>query len=277
MGLHISSGGFGCGRESDEFEHFQDTGGQVRCLIIGLDYHYSPGNELTAITDGKNMERICELGDCHDVTVMYDTFQRTDPLFPTRPNVKRVLRELGERSADEDFVVIFYAGHGENLPDAPPMDEEDGFDEAFVLPGPRGEIAAEHFFVDDDFTLLLKENFSSETRILLIFDCCHSATLADIDSFNWEDHRICSFSACQDHETSTDTGRGGLLTIAIQKAINELAVMRGDQEYSLQSVFDKLQYHAVRISNDQKVELMHANMDPELTPWPLPRPWWKVR
>lgn len=274
MGSHLAGGGCGCQTEHEHFEPFQDTGGEVRVLIIGCNYPYSPANELTGVTDGENMERICQAAGCTDVTCMYDTMSKTSPLFPTAPNMKDAIQEIGSRTSDDDYFVLFYAGHGENLPDAPPSDEADGFDEAFVLPGPRGEIAPEHFLVDDDFVKIMKNAFSQHTRILFIFDCCHSATLADIDSFHWDNHRVCSISACQDHEESTDTGAGGLLTIAIDRALGELALQRGAKEYSLQSVFERVEVHAEGIADDQKVEMMHANLDPVLTPWPLPRPWW---
>eukprot|EP00928_Gymnodinium_smaydae_P063591 TRINITY_DN47122_c0_g1_i1.p1 TRINITY_DN47122_c0_g1~~TRINITY_DN47122_c0_g1_i1.p1 ORF type:complete len:285 (-),score=66.20 TRINITY_DN47122_c0_g1_i1:104-958(-) len=271
---NLTSGGLGCFTEKVDFEPFQGTGGTVRVLIVALDYEYSPGNELTGTRDGQNMERICSQARCDDVTCLYDRFERKDPRFPSRANVKRALKELGARTKPEDFFVFFYAGHGENVPDHPPLDEADGQDEAFVLPGPRGEIAAEHFFIDDEFVHTIEDSFPKDCRILCILDCCHSATMADIDSHHW-DHRICSISACQDHEESTDTGSGGLLTIAIEKTLAELSVSRGEQEYSIKSLYDRVVKYAAGISREQGLELSYANMDPEETPWPLPRPWWR--
>jgi len=278
MGANASSCGFGCDGEDDQFQPFQDTGGQVHVLVVALNYAYSPGNELTALEDAKTMLRICSQAHCEDVTTMLDTVKRDDPQYPTRHNVTKQLREIGSRTQPDDFFVFFFAGHGMNVPDHPPLDEEDGQDEALVLPGPRGEIAPEFFMIDDELVAAIEDSFNPATRLLFLFDCCHSATMVDIDTHQWQ-HRVCSIAACQDSEESADTGSGGVLTLAIESVMGALAVSRGSKEYSMLSLYDEVEKKgaalARRQGHKQELSMMYANMAPELTPWPLPRPWWR--
>lgn len=283
MCLFLKQGGFGCwSQEDEEFKPFQDTGGKVRVLIIGMDYKYSPGNELTGSIDARHFSKLCQQAEVEDVKEMYDSVQdvgKHSSDFPTRENVIRELQAFGRRTRPQDYFVLFFAGHGENVPDHPPLDEEDGLDEAFVLPGLRGaklDINMKHWYIDDQFVETIEASFHKSCQMLFIFDCCHSATLADIDSHQWA-HRVISISACQDNEEATDTGRGGVLTRSLEKTIRDLAVSRGKTEYSVESVFDGALPYASRLGEgEQQIELQHANCNPALTPWPLPLPWWKL-
>lgn len=273
---NLTSGGCGCASEATEFEPFRETGGEVRVLIVGMDYQYSKGNELTGIKDAKYMRRICEQADVEDVTFITDEGGPESEDFPTAGYLKEVMRDIGSRCTKDDFFVFFYAGHGENVPDQPPLDEADGLDEALVTPGPNGEIGdPKHMFIDDDFAHCIEKFFNHHTRILLLFDCCHSATMADVDTYRWNRaRRIVSISACQDDEESADTGHGGILTISMDKAMGELSMSRGAEEYSVQSLFDLVVGYAGSISREQELHIQSHGCAPELMPWPLPRAWW---
>lgn len=145
----------------------------------------------------------------------------------------------------------------------------------FQLPGPNYELQRRFCLVDDDFAEILDCAFYEETRILVITDCCHSGTLADVDTHDWGDRRICSFAACQDHEQSTDTGRGGVLSKAIEYAVRELAFTKGKKEYSLYQIWKRILRYARRLEIDQLPVMTYANIDPKRSAWPMPQAWWK--
>jgi len=276
MGQNLSAGGISCyAEEVGEFEPFLLSGGLVRILIVCLNYHYSPANELTAITDGISMEKMASQSRVEDVTFMRDDVPTNTPLFPTAPNVLSMIRKIAQRSRPEDYFVFFYAGHGENVRDAPPSDEDDGFDEAFCTPSLSYTLRQRYFLIDDQFSMCLERSFHPDTKILVLSDCSHSASVCDIDSRVWNRHRICSISACQDSQVSVDTGAGGYLTLAMEKAIADLAIKFGEQEYSVQTLYNRMVKQGKRLSARQNMNLMHANFDPQLTAWPLPRPWWR--
>jgi len=253
-------------------------------LIVCCDYQYIPSYALTSIRDGNNMRRIARKAGVEDITFMRDDVPPSDPLFPTAVHLREALRGIGERSREEDYFVFFYSGHADSVKSSVLAkyatvdeleEEEDGMDECFQLPGPGREFAWRYFLVDDDFAEALDESFDEGVRILVITDCCHSGTIADVDTRDWGERRICSFAACRDWEESTDTGRGGVLSKAIEYAVRELAFTKGKKEYSLHTIWSKVRRYARRLETDQEPRMMCANLDPKLSPWPLPQAWWR--
>ena len=94
-------------------------------------------------------------------------------------------------------------------------------------------------------------------KILVLADCCHSGTIADIDSYHWGERCICSVTACQDNETDCDTGHGGMLTIAIKNAVAELSFKT--VEFSIQALFDNvIGYVKKKVGKAQHVQLKHS-------------------
>lgn len=275
------SGGLGCIGEEAEFEPFRLTGGVVRVLIVCLNYS-NTRLPLEAILDGDNMKRICDLAEVQDVTIMRDDLAIDNPLFPNVKNIRRSMADIGKRCKANDYFVWFYAGHGENVPDAPPEDENDGFDQAFVLPEQRSGKAdfKDHsaWLIDDLFALTVDESIPKECRVLAINDCCHSGTICDIDTYSWK-HRVIAIGACQDDQESIDTDGGGALSLCLSKAMEQLSWERGAKEYSIKSIYDKAVAYLPKIhpraAEIQQMSLQYANCDPEYTPWPMPHPWWK--
>lgn len=264
-------------RNSTDFEPFQNTGGEVRVLIVGCGYRYDPKNSLAGIRDGLNFQRICRTAEIRDVTFMRDDLHCHDLLFPTAEHVLRAIAEIGRRCNPEDFFVFFFAGHADIVEDVS-GDEEDGFDSFFCLPGPNYEsgkgVFHEYGLLDDDFASALDESFDEDVRLIVIADCCHSAGIADVDSFDYS-HRICCISACQDAEESSDLGFGGVLTISIEKAVAEMSFRMGAQEYSLLAFWQIVDRCIRRLAKNQSPSIMCKNMDLASTPWPMPQPWWR--
>jgi len=272
-------GGLGCEDEDEEFQNFRGTGGVVRVLVVALNYAYSK-QPITCIQDGEAMERMCRQAEVSNITFMRDDLKASNPLFPSKKNILDQLRQIGQQCSPNDYFVWFYAGHGENVPDDPPADEDDGQDEAFVLPDVSGKASFrdhEPWLIDDQFALAIDKLIPVTCPVLCINDCCHSATICDVDSYCWR-HRVISISACGDDEESVDTDAGGALTISIRKAMGDLALKRGKKEYSVQSLFDQAMGHLREIPGaiDMHTFVMQfANCNPSVMAWPLPHPWWK--
>merc|ERR1712187_70830 len=93
--------------------------------------------------------------------------------------------------------------------------------------------------------------FIEDVRFLIITDCCHSGTIAEVDSHDW-DRPVVSFAACRDWEEATDTGRGGVLTKGIEKAIRELSFVKGREEYTINSVWKRVQRYAAMLEREQE-------------------------
>merc|ERR1712048_1393344 len=111
-------------------------------------------------------------------------------------------------------------------------------------------------------------------KILVICDCCHSGTICDIDSFCYH-HDIYQIAASQDNEEAEDTGRGGLLTATLRRTIRELSVKHGENEFSMQNVFDGCKRRAENMTDQQELSFRFSGPDPNSVAWPLCFPWWE--
>lgn len=245
---------------------FSASGGVVRLLMVGLNYEGSD-HELTGISDCKNMLKIADRAGVEDITELYD--DGSTELFPYNYNFIKAVKEIGRRCSKHDVLVIFYAGHGTNVPDAD-GDEEDGMDEAFCTIDVNGELTEDSVLIDDHFSRAISKFVPRKTRVLVITDCCHSASIVDIDSFQF-DHEILALSAagddeCAEEQEDTD---GGKFTYALLKAVEELDEGDDNYEYTVQEVYNRMLHWMHDAS--QRIGIMNANIKPNEFPWPLPK------
>lgn len=108
----------------------------------------------------KRIKKILEREDFEDIEVIDSP---TDSIF-----LKELKKKI-ERLNDEDFLVVYYYGHGGQLPDdATGYDNEvDDMDETFVTFNRQ---------VRDDEVNLILRNSKSMARVLFIVDACNSET-----------------------------------------------------------------------------------------------------
>eukprot|EP00931_Biecheleriopsis_adriatica_P116820 TRINITY_DN9240_c0_g1_i1.p1 TRINITY_DN9240_c0_g1~~TRINITY_DN9240_c0_g1_i1.p1 ORF type:complete len:426 (-),score=90.34 TRINITY_DN9240_c0_g1_i1:73-1350(-) len=251
---------------------FRDSGGSVRMLIVALDYEYAPEAELTATRDALTMFRIAGRAGVEDITVVTDKQGVGAPSFPTRSYVLRHLRQVARRCQAGDWFVWFWAGHGVQVDDFN-HEEASGKDQAFVTPDAAGRLTESAVLIDDEFALALDTFVPEGVRILCINDCCHSGTIADIDTFQYT-HEIYSISASLDSEEAEDTGGGGVLSTALRRSVRQLSVQYGKREFSIQSVFDACSFYARRLTREQHLQLQWSGPAPSTMAWPLSYPWW---
>eukprot|EP00931_Biecheleriopsis_adriatica_P094242 TRINITY_DN67916_c0_g1_i1.p1 TRINITY_DN67916_c0_g1~~TRINITY_DN67916_c0_g1_i1.p1 ORF type:complete len:287 (+),score=57.88 TRINITY_DN67916_c0_g1_i1:61-921(+) len=243
--------------------------GSCHVLIVALDYDYSPGDELTCTTDAAFFMQIAAGAGVEDITIVTDKDKLGTPKFPTRKEVIRHIKKVGQRCQPDDWFIWFFAGHGVNVPDVD-GDEADGFDEAFVTPSEKGKLTDKAVLVDDDFVRVLQEYVPRQTKILCICDCCHSGTICDVDSFSWEGRCIYQISASQDHEEAEDTGKGGVLTQALKRIIRTSTFKFGNRPFSLQRVADGCVEGVHQRTKEQECSFQYSGTDPALVAWPLP-------
>jgi hypothetical protein len=112
---------------------------------------------------------------------------------------------------DLDIVWIHYSGHGSYVRDTN-KDERDGKDECLV---PSDYMTSG--LIPDDYINGLLTMFNPKTRVICIFDCCHSGTIGDV-KYSWEgpkkvtvENIMCAIpckaltiSGCLDHQVSMD-------------------------------------------------------------------------
>jgi len=181
-------------------------------LLFGINYTRSPQARLRGcINDVNNMaEYLREDLKYNNVKVYTDENNIHETGIQNIIHKIYKLAILSHRQKINQ-VYLHFSGHGTSTFDKN-RDEKDGKDEAFVPSDyqRRGVIS------DDLFKRIFKI-FNENTKVICIFDCCHSGTIADL-KYKWvsEDRKsienndrpcrsnIITISGCRDNQTSAD-------------------------------------------------------------------------
>jgi len=122
-----------------------------------------------------------------DIARLYSTNEQR----PTRSNIISGLRELARKTGKDDFVYLYFAGHGSRQPArADDVDEDDGLDEIF-LPQDVGSWnddigTVERAITDNEIHDLIADIRANGTFVWAIFDSCHSGTmLRSLSKIKW--------------------------------------------------------------------------------------------
>ncbi|KAH9836349.1 caspase domain-containing protein [Rhodofomes roseus] len=172
---------------------------------------------------------------------------------PTRDNILDSMRALLREAQTGDHFVFHFSGHGDQIPNENGT-EEDGLDE-IILPvdvelSPDGS-ALKNFIMDDTIHDILVDHTPPGAHFMMIFDCCHSGTAADLpnssskqpppksvrmratahDEPGSEKHErphvkhkidgpdVTSWSACADNENTPDSRTGGIFLRSFYEAL----------------------------------------------------------
>lgn len=163
---------------------------KIRALLLGLNYSQSENEvELSGcINDVLNMESYLSKRGISDITKITDDMDY-DKL--TWSNIILLLNRVCIESWKDnlDVFIFHYSGHGRQVKDLD-GDEEDGYDEG-IVPVDYNKYGT----ITDDVLNEIFTSFNPMTRIVCIFDCCHSGTILDLP-YNWN-HGKAPESACK--------------------------------------------------------------------------------
>lgn len=179
----------------------------------------------------------------------------------TTENVKQVMQSwLTEGVNPDDRVLIYYSGHGTNIPDEN-GDEADGVDEVLTMyelgvTRRGGKSTLTGVLRDDDIGQILKRIPSKNT--LFLIDACHSGTATKglslssrsfdqpvgVSKFFYYDNmpsskssfsvayksgtNYVSLAAAQDNQKAIATEKGSVFTLGVQNAVAQAAAASGE-------------------------------------------------
>jgi hypothetical protein len=181
-----------------------------RAILFGLNYSYDSKAKLNGcINDVNNMTEYLK-------TVGFDCVSYTDDKDLYSTSAQGIVQRLSEMARESfsrklETVWIHYSGHGTHIRDLN-GDELDKRDECLV----PSNYKTAGFLVDDVVNSVLSQ-FNPKTKVICIFDCCHSATIADT-KFSWEGNtrfaienmrcripgKIITLSGCLDNQVAAD-------------------------------------------------------------------------
>jgi hypothetical protein len=243
----------------------------ARAICFGLDYSTDPkaalkGCKNDAIHMSEYFSHVIPGIECHVFT---------DDEDAVNTSANGMLLKLQELASDSflhhlDFVLIHYSGHGVSVKDYS-GDEPDGLDECLV----PSDFRKSGFILDDALELLFS-TFNPHTRVLCVFDCCHSGTICDL-KYSWvdKDHplienknsnvhaKILAISGCKDDQVSLSTYNinndkefGGALTSLVLQSLRETPELRHD-------VFElvKVVTHKLKLNNMQQLPKITSSYD----------------
>ena len=182
-----------------------------RAVLFGLNYNYDSSARLYGcINDVKNMSQyLSKIG--YSCEVYTDD---TDRIRTSAHGIVNRLLLLARESYSQKLkkIWIHFSGHGTQVPDFN-RDEKDGRDECIV----PSDFRTRGVISDDVINAIFKQ-FSPMTKVVCVFDCCHSGSICDL-RYGWEgknsrqiDNPKCqartnvlSISGCMDNQYSADT------------------------------------------------------------------------
>jgi hypothetical protein len=180
-------------------------------LCIGLNYNGTSAQLNGCINDAHNIRKVLLDEYKYDsVTLLTDETEKK----PTYANIINALYTLviETRNKKVDTVMVTYSGHGSYMRDNS-GDEKDGRDELLVPLDYEKK-----GMISDDILSSVFNYFLPETKVIVLFDCCHSGSLLDLkynydaktDKHYMENSRsnltntILMISGCMDNQTSAD-------------------------------------------------------------------------
>lgn len=181
-------------------------------ILFGINYVNNHDAQLKGcITDVQNMKSyLCEKQNFNNVKIYTDENNMIDT---SAKNIVHTIYKWAIKSWREHIDVIYFhfSGHGTHIHDFD-SDEKDHRDECFV----PCDYKVSGVITDDLFKKLFKY-FNYRTKVICVFDCCHSGTMGDL-RYKWllnGDHlienttskcraNILTISGCKDVQTSAD-------------------------------------------------------------------------
>lgn len=255
------------------------SGGEIvetsgRCVVLCIAFDYGQDaldnagcGPLSCTPDAMRFASLAKQCGA-EVTAFYDKQIGGSQGFPDRDMVFSWIQQKSQELGPDDTFIWFYAGHGNGATDED-GDEDDGQDEELCFVTEDGYYNP----LKDDLISELLANFNEECHILVVTDCCHSATVCDLDNEAMKGRPVVHLAAVKDEQCAQDLGDGGAFTSSLLETI-ETYVEEGVSLFSLTDIFNRTHddFSDRFAEQDFCIELT-IDYDPDTFMWPLiPQP-----
>lgn len=239
-------------------------------MLIAANDYQGTGHELSCTKDAKHVQELCRA--C-GVTA-YTLYDRQC----TREGMARGIHDVASQCRPGDTFLFYFSGHGTQVTDVD-GDEVDHQDEAFVMVTETGSIFESDgnpcVLTDDEFVSIMTNALHPDVTTIILSDCCHSGSIADLHKPVWNGRKAISISGCRDSQTSGDIGTGGICTwsmlLAIEALQRERAMNGKTNPYSCKRLFRELIKHDDGVFASKQDITMDTckGCNQNDVPWPL--------
>ncbi|KAL0574367.1 hypothetical protein V5O48_007590 [Marasmius crinis-equi] len=157
-----------------------------KALLIGVEYITLGENALKGPhKDVAAMKKLLVEKyqyDPKDIVTLVDTKDVKSQKQPTHDNMMTEMQNLVHGAAAGDRFFFHYSGHAIQVPNQDNK-EEDGMDECIVPCDSNGSPYDANLIKDDVLRKILVDTLPTGSRLVAIFDSCHSASLLDLKHF----------------------------------------------------------------------------------------------
>lgn len=242
--------------------------GKTHMLVCAIDYKRTK-YPLSCSTDGEYM---CELQEvCGSDTHLHALIDSQC----TKANLIAKIKSIGELCGPNDCFVFYFAGNGMTVPDVG-GDEADQKEDALVCYF-EGCVKRDAFWVDDEIAELFTKTFHKRTHVFVLADCVHSGLVCNFSKPCWKGRKAVSLVGCVDRQSVGEcSGRGGIMTGAMLRAIERLQRRDEGTCYSVGQLFRELsfkkdeEFQKLSGGKRQDITLSYPeDLSPELIAWPL--------
>ncbi|KAJ3274174.1 hypothetical protein HDV01_003457 [Terramyces sp. JEL0728] len=146
--------------------------GKRRALLIGINYVGTQAQLSGCVNDVNNVHNFIK-DQFNDIRILTDDQQGQSN--PTKANIIESFKWLVSGAQPGDSFFLHYSGHGSTQKDED-GDEVDGLDNT-ICPVDYNSAG---MIVDDEMNTILVQALPEGSRLVAIFDCCHSGTMLDL-------------------------------------------------------------------------------------------------
>jgi hypothetical protein len=267
--------------------------GDGKTVVVAICIQYNKANRFdprwhaldTKFAHSSFLELVSLCGvEQEDIQVVTD---ETDQYpMATRENVLQALCNACNSMENDDYLVIYYTGHGAQLPSEDDDGvEEDGQDECWCTVKEDGSCPPSAWTRDNDVADAIGDNLPPKARFLMLSDSCHSGSMCDFENEDrWSTRRnmascletqhfhACSISGCEDSQESQGTGKGGVFSNSCFLAAERL-YSQGKHDYSIGEMYNTLleiQQGRKDLETKQNIHMVFpAHTHARNMPWPL--------
>lgn len=149
-------------------------------VTIGINYFGQSGELKGCVNDSNNFLAYSQsvIGTRASSTIqLLDTMATSDPFYPTRANIERVLIRVVQEAWEGKcgHILLHYSGHGASITDMN-SDEADKKDETLV----PVDYAVNGLITDDWLLENVINAIPPEVKLFALIDSCHSGTMLDL-------------------------------------------------------------------------------------------------